>query len=68
MCIQVTTFVNGLFETRSELGAFKIQLRDFLVQSKEFSAQVPNFWFLWNLLIPDGRYVFSVFVFKFKFV
>lgn len=38
--MQVTTFVNGLFETRSELGAFKNQLRDFLIQSKEFSAQV----------------------------
>lgn len=37
---QVTTFVNGLFETRNDLGAFKNQLRDFLIQSKEFSAQV----------------------------
>uniref|UniRef100_A0A7I4EZM4 Importin N-terminal domain-containing protein n=1 Tax=Physcomitrium patens TaxID=3218 RepID=A0A7I4EZM4_PHYPA len=37
--VEVTTFVNGLFETRSDLGAFKNQLRDFLIQSKEFSAQ-----------------------------
>jgi len=36
---EVTTFVNGLFETRNDLGAFKNQLRDFLIQSKEFSAQ-----------------------------
>jgi exportin-1 len=37
--LEVTTFVNGLFDTRGELGAFKNQLRDFLIQSKEFSAQ-----------------------------
>ena len=49
MCIQVTTFVNGLFETRSELGAFKNQLRDFLVQSKEFSAQVLNYISRWKM-------------------
>ncbi|CAM6105957.1 unnamed protein product [Calypogeia fissa] len=36
---EVTTFVNGLFETRNDLAAFKNQLRDFLIQSKEFSAQ-----------------------------
>lgn len=40
--LEVTTFVNGLFETRDELGAFKNQLRDFLIQSKEFSAQDNN--------------------------
>lgn len=37
---QVTQFVNGLFESRNELSAFKNHIRDFLVQSKEFSAQV----------------------------
>ncbi|KAG0570872.1 hypothetical protein M758_6G185900 [Ceratodon purpureus] len=37
--VEVSTFVNGLFETRNELGAFKNQIRDFLIQSKEFSAQ-----------------------------
>jgi hypothetical protein len=36
-------FVNGLFENRNDLGAFKNQLRDFLIQSKEFSAQVGSF-------------------------
>ncbi|KAG2700901.1 hypothetical protein I3760_06G018800 [Carya illinoinensis] len=37
---EVTQFVNGLFESRNELSAFKNHIRDFLVQSKEFSAQV----------------------------
>ncbi|KAG6707180.1 hypothetical protein I3843_06G018300 [Carya illinoinensis] len=36
---EVTQFVNGLFESRNELSAFKNHIRDFLVQSKEFSAQ-----------------------------
>ncbi|XP_021761959.1 protein EXPORTIN 1A isoform X1 [Chenopodium quinoa] len=36
---EVTQFVNGLFESTSELPAFKNHIRDFLVQSKEFSAQ-----------------------------
>jgi exportin-1 len=36
---EVAMFVNGLFENRNDLGAFKNQLRDFLIQSKEFSAQ-----------------------------
>jgi len=40
---QVAMFVNGLFENRNDLGAFKNQLRDFLIQSKEFSAQVGSF-------------------------
>ncbi|XP_065854585.1 protein EXPORTIN 1A isoform X2 [Euphorbia lathyris] len=40
MCeAEVTQFVNGLFESRNELSAFKNHIRDFLVQSKEFSAQ-----------------------------
>ncbi|KAE8077306.1 hypothetical protein FH972_015878 [Carpinus fangiana] len=36
---EVTQFVNGLFESRNELSTFKNHIRDFLVQSKEFSAQ-----------------------------
>ncbi|KAL0304547.1 UNVERIFIED_CONTAM: protein EXPORTIN 1A [Sesamum radiatum] len=36
---EVTQFVNGLFESRVDLSAFKNHIRDFLVQSKEFSAQ-----------------------------
>ncbi|MQM04066.1 hypothetical protein Taro_036862 [Colocasia esculenta] len=36
---QVTQFVNGLFESRNDLPTFKNHIRDFLVQSKEFSAQ-----------------------------
>ncbi|KAL9681074.1 hypothetical protein QQ045_012855 [Rhodiola kirilowii] len=35
----VTLFVNGLFESRLDLSTFKDHIRDFLVQSKEFSAQ-----------------------------
>jgi len=37
---QVTQFVNGLFESKNNLSIFKNHIRDFLVQSKEFSAQV----------------------------
>uniref|UniRef100_A0A6N2KUN7 Exportin-1 C-terminal domain-containing protein n=1 Tax=Salix viminalis TaxID=40686 RepID=A0A6N2KUN7_SALVM len=37
---EVTQFVNGLFESRTNLSIFKNHIRDFLVQSKEFSAQV----------------------------
>ncbi|KAK3042774.1 hypothetical protein RJ639_001047 [Escallonia herrerae] len=36
---EVTQFVNGLFESRNDLSTFKNHIRDFLVQSKEFSAQ-----------------------------
>ncbi|XP_022861573.1 protein EXPORTIN 1A-like [Olea europaea var. sylvestris] len=36
---EVTQFVNELFESRADLSAFKNHIRDFLVQSKEFSAQ-----------------------------
>uniref|UniRef100_A0A7N0UPH6 Importin N-terminal domain-containing protein n=1 Tax=Kalanchoe fedtschenkoi TaxID=63787 RepID=A0A7N0UPH6_KALFE len=36
---EVTLFVNGLFESRLDLSTFKNHIRDFLVQSKEFSAQ-----------------------------
>ncbi|CAI9087054.1 OLC1v1021020C1 [Oldenlandia corymbosa var. corymbosa] len=36
---EVAQFVNGLFESRTELSKFKHHIRDFLVQSKEFSAQ-----------------------------
>ena len=39
---QVTQFVNGLFESRNNLSIFKNHIRDFLVQSKEFSAQVKS--------------------------
>ncbi|KFK37753.1 hypothetical protein AALP_AA3G025500 [Arabis alpina] len=37
--LEVTHFVNGLYESRREIGRFKNNIRDFLVQSKEFSAQ-----------------------------
>ncbi|GKV06987.1 hypothetical protein SLEP1_g18801 [Rubroshorea leprosula] len=37
--VEVTQFVNGLFESRNDLSTFKNHIRDFLVQSKEFSAQ-----------------------------
>ncbi|KAL8534748.1 hypothetical protein ACS0TY_010689 [Phlomoides rotata] len=36
---EVTQFVGGLFESRADLSSFKDHIRDFLVQSKEFSAQ-----------------------------
>ncbi|KAL0382514.1 UNVERIFIED_CONTAM: protein EXPORTIN 1A [Sesamum calycinum] len=36
---EVTQFVNGLFESRADLFLFKDHIRDFLIQSKEFSAQ-----------------------------
>ncbi|ERN19641.1 hypothetical protein AMTR_s00062p00152740 [Amborella trichopoda] len=36
---EVTHFVDGLFEFRNDLSQFKNHIRDFLVQSKEFSAQ-----------------------------
>ncbi|TYH60224.1 hypothetical protein ES332_D08G278500v1 [Gossypium tomentosum] len=36
---EVTQLVNGLFESRNDLSTFKNHIRDFLVQSKEFSAQ-----------------------------
>ncbi|TKY71105.1 EXPORTIN 1A [Spatholobus suberectus] len=36
---EVTRFVNGLFESTNDLPTFKTHIRDFLVQSKEFSAQ-----------------------------
>ncbi|XP_004511432.1 protein EXPORTIN 1A-like [Cicer arietinum] len=36
---EVTQFVNGLFESTNDLSTFKTHIRDFLIQSKEFSAQ-----------------------------
>ncbi|KAI7726756.1 hypothetical protein M8C21_006128 [Ambrosia artemisiifolia] len=36
---EVTKFVNGLFESRTDLSTFKNHIRDFLVQSKEFATQ-----------------------------
>ncbi|XP_008792647.1 protein EXPORTIN 1A-like [Phoenix dactylifera] len=36
---EVTRFVDGLFESRNDLHIFKNHTRDFLIQSKEFSAQ-----------------------------
>ncbi|RZC31413.1 Protein EXPORTIN 1A isoform F [Glycine soja] len=36
---EVTQFVNGLFESTNDLPTFETHIRDFLVQSKEFSAQ-----------------------------
>ncbi|KAG6502921.1 hypothetical protein ZIOFF_035210 [Zingiber officinale] len=36
---EITTFVGGLFESKNDPPNFKNHIRDFLVQSKEFSAQ-----------------------------
>ncbi|QCD88853.1 exportin-1 [Vigna unguiculata] len=36
---EVTQFVKGLFESTNDLSTFKNHIRDFLIQSKEFSAQ-----------------------------
>ncbi|CAN8269826.1 unnamed protein product [Cochlearia groenlandica] len=36
---EVEQFVSGLYEARSDVTKFKNNIRDFLVQSKEFSAQ-----------------------------
>ncbi|KAF7836515.1 protein EXPORTIN 1A [Senna tora] len=36
---EVAQFVKGLFESTNDLSTFKNHIRDFLVQSKEFSAQ-----------------------------
>eukprot|EP01006_Ploeotia_vitrea_P040702 TRINITY_DN66447_c9_g7_i2.p1 TRINITY_DN66447_c9_g7~~TRINITY_DN66447_c9_g7_i2.p1 ORF type:complete len:1150 (+),score=740.55 TRINITY_DN66447_c9_g7_i2:403-3450(+) len=36
---QILTFVNGLFENNGNLGKFKVLLRDFLIQLKEFAGQ-----------------------------
>ncbi|GAB2293891.1 Exportin-1 [Dionaea muscipula] len=36
---EVTLFVNGLFESINDISIVKNHIRDFLVQSKEFSAQ-----------------------------
>lgn len=40
LSFQVTQFVSGLIESRADLSTFKNHIRDFLVQSKAFSAQV----------------------------
>eukprot|EP00898_Chlorokybus_atmophyticus_P003100 jgi/Chlat1/3791/Chrsp259S00289 len=37
--VQVTTFVDGLFELKADLAAFKNHLRDFLVNTKVFASQ-----------------------------
>eukprot|EP00252_Welwitschia_mirabilis_P021498 TRINITY_DN552_c0_g1_i7.p1 TRINITY_DN552_c0_g1~~TRINITY_DN552_c0_g1_i7.p1 ORF type:complete len:1076 (+),score=191.44 TRINITY_DN552_c0_g1_i7:303-3530(+) len=37
--IEVTKFVDGLFSSRNDISLLKNHVRDFLVQSKEFSAQ-----------------------------
>ena len=49
--IQVTQFVNRLYESRNDPSEFKKNIRDFLVQSKEFSAQVTINSSLTNLFI-----------------
>ncbi|CAI8617119.1 unnamed protein product [Vicia faba] len=36
---EVTQFVDGLFKSTNDLSTFKTHIRDFLIQSKEFSAQ-----------------------------
>jgi len=37
--VEVAKFVDGLFSSKADLPNFKNHIRDFLVQSKEFSAQ-----------------------------
>jgi len=39
---EVTKFVDGLLSSKHDLPSFKNHIRDFLVQSKEFSAQVTS--------------------------
>ena len=36
---QVATFVEGLFDLKMDLPSFKVHLRDFLIQLKEFSIE-----------------------------
>jgi len=36
--VQVEAFVNGLGENHSDINRFKLALRDFLIQLKEFSG------------------------------
>jgi hypothetical protein len=45
---QVNAFVRGLFTSRNDLQVFKNHLRDFLVQTKEFSDKVLIFPLLCN--------------------
>lgn len=40
--VQIDTFVNGLFDLKGDLPLFKSHLRDFLIQSKEFSKDDPD--------------------------
>ena len=35
---QVTVFITALFNYNNDIGRFKLALRDFLIQLKEFSA------------------------------
>ncbi|CAH1419874.1 unnamed protein product [Lactuca virosa] len=46
---EVAKFVNGLFESRSDLSTFKNHIWDFLVQSKEFSAQGDTYIHTFNV-------------------
>nr|GMD53661.1 protein EXPORTIN 1A isoform X2 [Ipomoea batatas] len=39
---EVTQFVSGLFESTNDPSVFKNHIRDFIAQSKEFSAQFPS--------------------------
>ena len=36
---QVGTFVDGMFDLKMDLPTFKLHLRDFLIQLKEFSLE-----------------------------
>lgn len=36
---QVSTFVDGMFNVSMDLPTFKVHLRDFLIELKEFSAE-----------------------------
>ena len=62
--MQVKAFVGGLFETRHDLASFKTQLRDFLIQSKEFSAQVSlqDCAYIWGWKITDLTVLFIIYV------
>ena len=44
MAEQVDNFSRGLLELNGDLNTFKLHLRDFLIQLKEFSSEDPELW------------------------
>ena len=53
--------MNGLFDSRNDLSVFKDHIRDFLVQSKEFSAQVSLPLMLYPVPLKKRKILFSFF-------